>query len=522
MRRGPNGFIERVVVSRPARKKASPQKPSSSTWSGPAITNGMTAFHAWRPIAAPTDPAALAVPELRGFTRLWLRQRERLAQHDALKRFDERMARWWSIETGVIERLYDVSAGATLVLVEHGFVASLLSHGDATMEPEALVRVLKDHRGALDMVMDVVGGTRTLSLGWIKELHALMTRNQEWTEAVTPTGELIRVPLERGTWKSRPNNPRRRLDDLVHEYCPPEHVQSEMERLLALHAAIPDTLPEVRAGFLHHAFTQIHPFQDGNGRVARALASIDFIRAGLFPLLVQRSDKERHYLPALEKADQGDLGPLVRFFGRCLERVLTRAISEAEGAVGEADSLSSVLDAAAQKVTTQRPAHANAIGLMRGRLSGLGGVLEARLQAAAKQTEARVPNVKTKVFVSKDETAHFYRRQLVELGKIHRHWVDLHEPRTWASLRLTDGGITNVTLAIHFVGNPSPGTCVAVAFLEHRKANDEELGSEPIVQLDLEPLLLASEEDPDSQLQRLATWADAAVLAGLARWIDYL
>ena len=37
---------------------------------------------------------------------------------------------------------------------------------------------------------------------------------------------------------------------------------------------------EVEAAWLHHRFTQIHPFEDGNGRVARALASLVFIPDG--------------------------------------------------------------------------------------------------------------------------------------------------------------------------------------------------------------------------------------------------
>ena len=43
--------------------------------------------------------------------------------------------------------------------------------------------------------------------------------------------------------------------------------------------------PEVEAAWLHHRFGQIHPFQDGNGRVARALATMIFLRAGFVPLV---------------------------------------------------------------------------------------------------------------------------------------------------------------------------------------------------------------------------------------------
>lgn len=100
-----------------------------------------------------------------------------------------------------------------------------------------------------------------------------------------------------------------------------------MDRLIQLYHACPP-FAEVRAAWLHHAFTQIHPFQDGNGRVARALASIDFIKGGLFPLLVRRGERET-YIDALRNADADDLRPLVKFFADVQQRLVRRAISEA-------------------------------------------------------------------------------------------------------------------------------------------------------------------------------------------------
>src|SRR5947209_20053764 len=71
--------------------------------------------------------------------------------------------------------------------------------------------------------------------------------------------------------------------------------------------------PEVSSAWLHHRFTQIHPFSDGNGRVARALASLVFIRSGWFPVVIKRDDRPR-YIEDLEKADAGDLLQLVALF----------------------------------------------------------------------------------------------------------------------------------------------------------------------------------------------------------------
>ena len=79
-----------------------------------------------------------------------------------------------------------------------------------------------------------------------------------------------------------------------------------MDRLLAMHREHGQrgVAPEVEAAWLHHRFTQIHPFQDGNGRVARALATLVMIRAGWFPLVVTDAGRA-DYIEALEIADGG-------------------------------------------------------------------------------------------------------------------------------------------------------------------------------------------------------------------------
>jgi hypothetical protein len=99
-----------------------------------------------------------------------------------------------------------------------------------------------------------------------------------------------------------------------------------MERLLAMHAQheVVGIPMQIESAWLHHRFTEIHPYQDGNGRVARALASLVFIKAGWFAVVVARDGRAR-YIDALESADEGDLGPLVSFFVDVQRRSLFQA-----------------------------------------------------------------------------------------------------------------------------------------------------------------------------------------------------
>lgn len=90
--------------------------------------------------------------------------------------------------------------------------------------------------------------------------------------------------------------------------------------------------PEVEAAWLHHRFVQIHPFQDGNGRVARALATLVMIRAGWFPLVVTDAGRP-DYIDAMELADAGDLRPLVRLFSNIQRRSFEGAMTAARDAM---------------------------------------------------------------------------------------------------------------------------------------------------------------------------------------------
>jgi len=85
---------------------------------------------------------------------------------------------------------------------------------------------------------------------------------------------------------------------------------------------------EVAAVF-HHRFVSIHPFDDGNGRVARLLMNLLLIKWG-YPFTVVRNYDRRRYYDTLRKADAGDLAPFVNFIGRCVEESLDLYLSAVE------------------------------------------------------------------------------------------------------------------------------------------------------------------------------------------------
>ena len=224
---------------------------------------------------------------------------------EKLQPFIEQLKREHAIETGVIERLYDLDEGVTETLIKEGLIDSLVQHED-TKNPELTMALIHDQFEALDGVFSFVKEERKLSTSFIKELHSALTVHQLFTDAVTPEGVFVQQPLLRGEYKQHPNNPKR-LDGTVFEYCPPVNVPQEMENLLRINDELVQKGVHVliRAAFFHHAFSTIHPFQDGNGRVVRILVSMILIKDGYFPFTVVRKDR-KDYILALEKADGGE------------------------------------------------------------------------------------------------------------------------------------------------------------------------------------------------------------------------
>lgn len=223
--------------------------------------------------------------------------------------------RAFAIETGQIEGLYLLKRGVTETLIAEGFEGVRGSHSVIDVSDQTLKGLLQDQEAALEMMFAHVSNKRPLTGSAIKEWHALLTRHQTSATGITPFGKRVEIPLRKGQYKIRPNNPRR-SDGFVHEYCPPEQVEQEMEKFLVFHNGHLKLAlaPEVEAAWLHHEFVRIHPFQDGNGRISRMLMAFAYAKAGEFPPIIPAQNK-LDYIEALEAADSGNFPALVNYLG---------------------------------------------------------------------------------------------------------------------------------------------------------------------------------------------------------------
>ncbi len=233
------------------------------------------ADYKWKPIEPLSDrEKAIDLAAIRPLYDSWRASKQRLLKSSEanLKNFTNRLVRRLSVETGILERLYDLDRGTTEALVVQGFVEGLVARSSTDIEPSRLIDILRDQEAAIQLVMDCVAGNRPLTKGVVHELHAILTRHQETTTAIDQFGTRKEIPLLKGRFKELQNNPRR-PDGSVHEYCPPVQIESEMDNLIGWLSKYSSEDPIIVSAWFHHRFTQIHPYQDGNGRVARACAA---------------------------------------------------------------------------------------------------------------------------------------------------------------------------------------------------------------------------------------------------------
>lgn len=476
----------------------------------------------WNPETGITDIDLpwqdLAATEVASIRKIWADQQDRLKGTRQLTQFTERMSREWAIETGIIENLYQIDRGITQTLIERGFHAEFLTHGSTDKPTSYVINLLRDQQDALEGVFAFIKQDRPLTSSYIKELHGALVRSQDTTDGVDTHGNLVQIPLIKGDWKKQPNYPSR--DGVVYAYCPPEQVASEIDRLVDLHQAhtAAGVAPEVEAAWLHHRFSQIHPFQDGNGRVCRALASLVLIRAGLFPLVVTRDDKNK-YLDALEAADNGDLKPLIALFASLQTAQFRKATALSENILAAGADVASILSSLKKTALKSREEREQDQQVVFEHARMLEDRTQSALEALAPELQQVLLTVSSNgsAFVrrSNQGNGHFYWGQIIENARKYLdYFVDTQSYRSWVSLNLVWERKARLVFAFHGIGRPFTGSLVCAPFFEFRDSDDEQVHS-TVVPVTDEAFVFFYNENPQSLQQRFDDWRDKVVAVAL-------
>lgn len=240
--------------------------------------------------------------------------------------------RWAAVNTGAIEGLFQVDRGFT-----YSVAASAAAwQGIEVAKGEFAAASIEDAMRAYDFVLDAATGAYPITEAWVRELHELVAASQERYTVITAVGQQEQ-PLTKGVYKTYPNNPLNFESNTIHSYASPTDTPAEMARLVEefRSESFANAHPVTQAAYAHYAFVSVHPFADGNGRVARALAST-FLYRGLGVPLVIFADQKADYLNALEAADAGSYAGFLRFLservidtiGMIREEVLTATVPD--------------------------------------------------------------------------------------------------------------------------------------------------------------------------------------------------
>jgi Fic/DOC family len=169
---------------------------------------------------------------------------------------------------------------------------------------------------------------RTLNENFIRQLNTLLLVRPFFKEAITPDGQPTRREIKVGEYKSFPNSVRLQNGEIFH-YPSPAETPILMHDLMEWYNTNTDDAIIVAAD-LHYKFVCIHPFDDGNGRIARLLMNYHLLKNNLPPVVI-KSDDKKNYLLALREADTGNLDSLRTYIAEKLVWSLELSIKAAKG-----------------------------------------------------------------------------------------------------------------------------------------------------------------------------------------------
>lgn len=226
-----------------------------------------------------------------------LAARRQAADQRAREHAQDVLVRAAALESGALDGLFPANPELTS--------AVLAASVGSKAEPETAIDLVAEcHRRALVLAAEAAADGRFLDIGLIAVLQDVITESQTSYTVTTERGLDVEVELPRRQYKPVSNYLKLPAGGLA-VFAPAGLVAAEMERLVSELGSEPFNRahPVLQAAYAHYALTAIHPFADGNGRLARTVASLFLMREAGVPLLVF-ADQWPAYYQALGAATQ--------------------------------------------------------------------------------------------------------------------------------------------------------------------------------------------------------------------------
>lgn len=163
---------------------------------------------------------------------------------------------------------------------------------------------MKAHNLCLNLMVDEAMSGKPMTEAFIRQLHKVMLREDYEVPVKSPSGVITSYTVHAGIYKTRPNSVKTPAGTMFY-YATPEETPALMSDLVRWYnEADASNLysPIELAAIFHYRYIRIHPFEDGNGRIARLMVNYILKRHG-WPMMVVKTKNKSSYLTALAQAD---------------------------------------------------------------------------------------------------------------------------------------------------------------------------------------------------------------------------
>jgi len=245
---------------------------------------------------------------------------------------------------GKMEALgFDLRTEASLAILTSDVVKSSAIEGES-LDPDqvrsSIARRLGVDAAGLPKATRDVEGVVEMMLDATQNFFSELTEERlfDWHSALFPTGRSGMDRIAVGQWRPTEAGPMQVISgpigrEKVHFVAPTANrLESEMRTFIQWFNATSKTDAVLKAAIAHFWFVTIHPFEDGNGRIARAMADMLLARADgtkdrFYSMSAQIEAERKQYYDVLERTQRGDLD-VTRWLGwflECLDRAIDRA-----------------------------------------------------------------------------------------------------------------------------------------------------------------------------------------------------
>jgi hypothetical protein len=266
------------------------------------------------------------VPDMLAIRDRWVNLRASLVQSGQLDTATARLVTFWH-QHGVIPRPVELDVmDGTILLFKAGIDTALAASSKTNFDVFRSYITETSLRQAADILVRLSRENSDISPLELAKLHSLVCRINAPNDN-SGQRDTKYVGAREGSFRSKPIFVLG-TDWVMKEGAPPRQIVPELLKIIQTHRAarVKGVPALIRAAWLLYAFSVVHPFYDGNGKLARMLATMVLVRGGRLPLIMPPS-VHRAFFETMAQARNGQPQMLIRLLAECQVTLMESAFA---------------------------------------------------------------------------------------------------------------------------------------------------------------------------------------------------